>query len=144
MERVHSLTRASGMQMQWLCGPELLHRAEQAAALIALSSRVRVNVWRVSNWSEMAAQGIAMEQLWLQGRRARVQSHFETLLQTTRGPILAVCSDTRAVAEMLRAFVPPNRRYLSLCGDSDVSVIVRAALRLEHETLCEFVALSPT
>lgn len=141
MELLQRATIASGRRMQWVCGAEVLGEARAAAAALARSHGLCVDLWCIDDWAGLARDGIACERRWLQGRCGEVGSRFERLMAPTRGPILAVTRGPRELPEMLRAFAPAGRRYLSLSG-SDVDALSATALRLDRETDIEWAKLS--
>lgn len=132
---------ASGRRMQWVCGAEVVDEALAVAAELARSYGIGVDLWRIADWAGMAQEGIACEQRWLRGDGVDVGSRFERLMAPTQGPILAITRGPREGPEMLRAFVPAGRRYLSLCGP-DVDALRATALRLDVETDIEWAKLS--
>ncbi len=99
MELLQRATIASGRRMQWVCGPEVLGEARAAAAALARSHGLCVDLWRIDDWARLARDGIACERRWLQGRCGEVGSRFERLMAPTRGPILAV---TRGLSQFER------------------------------------------
>lgn len=125
--------RASGRRMQWVCGAEVVDEALAAAAVLARSHGIGVDLWRITDWAAMAQDGVECERRWRQGECPHVHSRFEQLMAPTHGPILAITRGPRALAEMLRAFAPEGRRYLSLSGQ-DVDALHATALRLDGET----------
>lgn len=132
---------ASGRRMQWVCDAGVVEEARAIAAVLARSHGIGVDVWCIEDWTAMAQEGIACEQRWRQGEADAVGSCFERLLAPTPGPILAVTRGPREAPEMLRAFVPAGRRYLSLSG-SAVDTLHATALRLDVETDIEWAKLS--
>ena len=132
---------AAGRRMQWVCGVEVIDEAAAVAAELACSYGIGVDLWRIDDWAGMAQDGIACERRWREGDGAAVGSRFERLMTPTHGPILAITRGPRDGPEMLRAFVPTGRRYLSLCG-SDVDALRATALRLDVETDIEWAKLA--
>lgn len=141
MELLQRATTASGRHMQWICGAEVVGEALAVAALLARSHGIGIDLWRIDDWAGMAQDGIACERHWRQGERAQVGSRFERLMAPTQGPILAITRGPRDGPEMLRAFAPVGRRYLSLSGP-DVDALLATALRLDGETDIEWAKLS--
>lgn len=141
MELLRHAPASSGRRMQWVCGEEVVSEAVAVAAGLAQSHGIGVDLWRVDDWAALAQEGIACERRWRKGEGREVQSRFERLLAPTQGPILAVTRAPRELPEMVRAFVPAGRRFLSLSGD-DVAALREAALRLDGETDIEQSKLS--
>ncbi|MDM0086955.1 MULTISPECIES: hypothetical protein [unclassified Variovorax] len=139
------LQRATGpgRRMQWVCGAEVVELALAVAAVLARSHGIGADLWRIDDWAAMAQDGIDAEGRWRRGESARVLSRFDALLAPTQGAILAVTRAPRAVPELLRAFAPAGRRYLSLSGD-DVEALHPTALRLDAEIDIEWSNLSAT
>lgn len=133
--------RAPGRRMQWVCGAEVVETARHVADTLARSHGIGVDLWRIDDWTAMARQGMACERPWRQGERLRIDSRFEQLLEATPGPILAVTRGDRSLPEMLRAFAPAGRVYLSLSGD-DIDALGATALRLDALAQAEWVGLS--
>lgn len=141
MNLLQHATIASGRRMQWVCGAEVVDEALAVAAMLARSYGIGVDLWRIDDWAVMAQEGVACERRWRQGEGAEVGSRFERLMAPTQGPILAITRGPRDGPEMLRAFAPAGRRYLSLSG-SDVDALLATALRLDVETDIEWAKLS--
>ena len=141
MNLLQTSTIASGRRMQWVCGAEVVDEALAVAAELARSYGIGVDLWRIDDWAGMAQDGIACERRWREGDGAAVGSRFERVMAPTQGPILAITRGPRDQPEMLRAFVPAGRRYLSLSG-SAVDTLHATALRLDVETDIEWSKLS--
>jgi len=124
----------------------------EAASLLEREHGIAADVWSVTSYVELAREGLAQERLWRHGRRANVDSWFEQMLAPTTGPIIAATDYVRALPEMVRAFVPAGRRYVTLGTDGfgrsdsraalrahfevDARAIVQASLRATNELLC--------
>jgi pyruvate dehydrogenase E1 component len=105
----------------------------KAAALLEHEHGIAADVWSVTSYVELAREGLAQERLWRHGRRASVDSWFEQMLAPTAGPIVAATDYVRALPEMVRAFVPAGRRYVTLGTDGFGRSDSRAALRAHFE-----------
>jgi pyruvate dehydrogenase E1 component len=105
----------------------------QAAAQLEQHHGVAADVWSVTSYVELAREGVAQERLWRQGTRDRVDSWLERMLAPTAGPIVATTDYVRALPELVRAFVPPQRRYVTLGTDGFGRSDSRAALRAHFE-----------
>jgi pyruvate dehydrogenase E1 component len=102
---------------------EVIKAARQLAA-----EGVACEVFSVTSWSELARDGMACEAASV--RAEPVQAPFVTRqLGSGAGPVIAATDYVRAVAESIRAFVPPGRRYLTLGTDGFGRSDTRAALR---------------
>jgi pyruvate dehydrogenase E1 component len=105
----------------------------QAAALLERDHGVAADVWSVTSYVELAREGVAQERLWRHGTRAHVHSWLEQMLAPTAGPIVAATDYVRALPELVRAFLPPQRRYVTLGTDGFGRSDSRAALRAHFE-----------
>ncbi len=97
---------------------EVIKAAEQLA-----SDGVNVTVISVTSWSELARDGMRCEA----GQES--DTYITQLLAHTHGPIIAATDYVRLVAESIRAYVPINRRYVTLGTDGFGRSDTRAALR---------------
>ncbi len=89
----------------------------------------QVDVVSVTSWSELARDGVALEQRALAGETGLPPPWIHALLQGTRGPILAATDYVRAVPEAVRAYLPEGRRCLMLGTDGFGRSDTRQALR---------------
>ncbi|MDR3455059.1 MAG: pyruvate dehydrogenase (acetyl-transferring), homodimeric type [Rhodoferax sp.] len=108
----------------------ILTEVVKAAQLLAAQG-IAAEVFSVTSWSELARDGQACEQRALAGDPAPGQPFVTQQLQASQGPIVAATDYVRAVPESLRAFMPADRRYLTLGTDGFGRSDTRAALR-EH------------
>ncbi len=123
---------------------EVLKAAPRLAAM-----GIRVSVYSVTSWSELARDGIACEQALIAGDPA-VQPAAATRatdpvpflyqqLQGSRGPVIAATDYVRALPESVRAFIPQSRRYLTLgtdgFGRSDTRAALRAFFGVDADTI---------
>ena len=77
----------------------------------------------VTSWSELARDGMRCE------AGDAHDAYITSLLTATNGPIIAATDYVRLVAESVRAYVPSNRRYVTLGTDGFGRSDTRAALR---------------
>jgi pyruvate dehydrogenase E1 component len=136
-------------RVQLLGSGAIMGEVLKAAAQLEAEHGIAADVWSVTSYIELAREGIAQERAWRQGTRTTVGSWFEQQLGPTAGPIIAATDYVRALPEMVRAFVPAGRRYLTLGTDGfgrsdsraalrayfevDAAAIVQASLRAEQE-----------
>ncbi|EHP41142.1 2-oxoacid dehydrogenase subunit E1 [Cupriavidus basilensis OR16] len=73
------------------------------------------------------------ERLWRHGDIAAIDSWFGRQLEAGGGPIVAATDYVRALPELVRAFIPPGRRYVTLGTDGFGRSDSRAALRRYFE-----------
>ncbi|MDA8521384.1 alpha-ketoglutarate dehydrogenase [Acidovorax sp. NCPPB 4044] len=119
---------------------EVVRAAQQLAA-----EGIDATVVSVTSWSELARDGVACEQRWLQagegGRQAEAATPWlAQVLAGTAGPVVAATDYVRAVPESVRAFVPAGRRYLTLGTDGFGRSDTRAALRRYFDVDADSVA----
>mgnify|MGYP001581192643 FL=1 len=78
-----------------------------------------VEVFSVTSWSELARDGAAHPQ----------HAFIASQLAHSQGPIIAATDYVRAVPESVRAYLPPERAYVTLGTDGFGRSDTRAALR---------------
>ena len=115
---------------------EVIHAAQQLAA-----KGINATVYSVTSWSELARDGAACQQRQLadfdpqpvEGReQAQPEQSLPFITQQLRdslGPVIAATDYVRAVPESIRAFLPPERSYMTLGTDGFGRSDTRAALR---------------
>jgi pyruvate dehydrogenase E1 component len=120
-------------RVQLLGSGAIMGEVLKAAAILERDHGVAADVWSVTSFIELARDGVANERRWRQGQQDSVGSWIETLLAPTAGPIIAATDYVRSLPEMVRAFLPPGRRYLTLGTDGFGRSDSRAALRSHFE-----------
>ena len=111
----------------------------EAADALEFSHGVAAEVWSVTSFSELARAGARAESAWRRGATDSVRSHVGEQLAPTRGPIIVATDYVRAVAEQIRAFLPPGRRFVTLGTDGFGRSDTRAALRRFFEVDAEAI-----
>ena len=86
------------------------------------------DVLSVTSWSELARDGQRREMETLHGKESG-QAFTTKQLSKTEGPVIAATDYVRLVPESIRAYVPPNRRYITLGTDGFGRSDTRAELR---------------
>ena len=114
-------------QVTLLGSGAILTEVIKAAQLLA-NQGIVVDVFSVTSWSELARDGQACEAAALNGKESSVP-FVARQLASGAGPIVAATDYVRAVAESVRAFLPPGRSYLTLGTDGFGRSDTRAALR---------------
>ena len=120
----------------------ILCEVVKAAALLA-EQGVAAEVFSITSWSELARDGLRAEQAAMAGDLTST-AYVKTLLSEHQVPVIAATDYVRAVPESIRAYLPQNRRYITLGTDGfgrsdtrqelrsffqvDAASIVRAAL----------------
>jgi len=105
----------------------ILTEVIKAAQLLA-ERGIHATVYSVTSWSELARDGAASQRDALQGSTA-AEPFIAQQLNHSTGPIIAATDYVRAVPESIRAFLPPNRAYMTLGTDGFGRSDTRAALR---------------
>jgi pyruvate dehydrogenase E1 component len=105
----------------------ILREVMQAADLLAKEG-IASQVFSVTSWSELARNGQACEQAALADGKT-LTPFVTTQLINTKGPVIAATDYVRAVAESVRAYLPPSRRYMTLGTDGFGRSDTRAELR---------------
>ena len=103
---------------------EVIKAAHQLA-----SQGFEVTVYSVTSWSELARNGLAWEQAEMAGEKTSTPPFITTQLSHSKGPVIAASDYVRAVPETIRAFMPEQRRYVTLGTDGFGRSDTRAALR---------------
>jgi pyruvate dehydrogenase E1 component len=105
----------------------ILREVMQAADLLAKEG-IASQVFSVTSWSELARNGQACEQAALADGKT-LTPFVTTQLSNTKGPVIAATDYVRAVAESVRAYLPPSRRFMTLGTDGFGRSDTRAELR---------------
>jgi len=124
---------AGPRRVQLLGSGAIMGEVLKAAQRLQAEHGLGADVWSVTSYVELAREGQAQEKAWRHGERARVDSHLEQVLANTTGPVIAATDYVRALPEMVRAFVPTGRRYVTLGTDGFGRSDSRAALRAHFE-----------
>ena len=115
-------------QVQLLGSGTILREMLAASEILEKDHGVSANVWSVTSWSELGRDAVEAERVnLLDGRHAT--SHVEQCLAPTQGPIVAASDYVRAVAGLVRAGVPQDRRFIALGTDGFGRSDTRQALR---------------
>jgi pyruvate dehydrogenase E1 component len=115
----------------------ILGEVIKAAALLA-EQGIAAEVFSVTSWSELARDGLRCEQEAIDGL-GNTTPFVQQQLQTGSGPVIAATDYVRAVPESIRAFMPSNRRYLTLgtdgFGRSDTRQELRSFFRVDAASI---------
>jgi len=115
------------MEITLMGSGAILTEVVKAAQQLA-EQGIAATVYSVTSWSELARDGAACQQQALRGESAS-EAFIMQQLQDSQGPIIAATDYVRAVPESIRAFLPPDRSYLTLGTDGFGRSDTRAALR---------------
>ena len=94
------------------------------AARLLVADAVQVTVVSVTSWSELARDAARCDEA-----KTPEAAHISALLATTHGPIIAATDYVRLLPESIRAWVPADRRYVTLGTDGFGRSDTRVALR---------------
>jgi pyruvate dehydrogenase E1 component len=103
---------------------EVIKAAQQLAA-----QGITAYVYSVTSWSELARDGLACQEARLAGSATTGVPFIYSQLSTSKGPIIAATDYVHALPESVRAYLPADRRYLTLGTDGFGRSDTRAALR---------------
>ena len=111
-----------------LLGSGAILREVMLAADVLAKEGIASQVFSVTSWSELARNGQACEQAAMNDGQ-NLTPFVTAQLSNTHGPVIAATDYVRAVAESVRAYLPPNRRYIALGTDGFGRSDTRAELR---------------
>ena len=120
---------------------EVIHAAEKL-----VEQGIRVSVYSVTSWSEIARNGQACETALLNGSTQSEIPFIYQQLEKSKGPIIAATDYVRALPESVRAYIPSNRRYMTLgtdgFGRSDTRAALRAFFGVNADTIVKAAQLA--
>jgi pyruvate dehydrogenase E1 component len=93
----------------------ILCEVVKAAALLA-ELGIAAEVFSITSWSELARDGLRAEQAAMAGDLTPT-AYVKTLFSEHQVPVIAATDYVRAVPESVRAYLPQNRRYITLGTD---------------------------
>ncbi|MEY3135503.1 MAG: putative pyruvate dehydrogenase [Pseudomonadota bacterium] len=93
----------------------ILCEVVKAAALLA-ELGIAAEVFSITSWSELARDGLRAEQAAMAGDLTPT-AYVKTLFSEHQVPVIAATDYVRAVPESIRAYLPQNRRYITLGTD---------------------------
>jgi pyruvate dehydrogenase E1 component len=106
----------------------ILTEVIKAAQQLALQG-ITAFVYSVTSWSELARDGLACQDALLADAKAKAVPFIYSQLAASLGPIVAATDYVHALPESVRAYLPADRRYLTLGTDGFGRSDTRAALR---------------
>ncbi|MEK6592006.1 MAG: alpha-ketoglutarate dehydrogenase [Pseudomonadota bacterium] len=114
--------------VQLLGSGTILREVIVAAEMLERDWNIAASVWSVTSFTELRRDGMAAEHHnRYQPDAAPRQSYLTQCLASTRGPIIAASDYVRAVADLIRPYVP--RPYVALGTDGFGRSDTRAQLR---------------
>src|SRR5437763_10049887 len=127
-----------GSQVQLLGSGPILREVIAAADLLQTDWKIAAGVWSVTSFTELRRDGMHAERERRFGRKAA--SWVEQCLAPTKGPVVAASDYVRAVADLIRPYVP--RSYTALGTDGFGRSDTRAALRSFFEVDAKHIAVA--
>ena len=138
---LYRLQARNGAAVQLMGSGTILREAIAAGDLLEKDWGVAADVWSVTSFSELARDGMEVERAnRLDPLGEKNSSWVGQHLLGTKGPVIAASDYVRAVADLIRAYVP--RRYVSLGTDGFGRSDTRAALRDFFEVSREHIAVA--
>jgi pyruvate dehydrogenase E1 component len=127
----------SGERHVTLLGSGAIQTEVVKAAGLLVAQGFAVTVVSVTSWSELARDGMVCEE------EPGARPWIAQVLDGTHGPIIAATDYVRAVPESIRAYLPAERRYLTLgtdgFGRSDTRASLRRFFRVDAESIVKTV-----
>jgi len=119
---MYLLRAAEGAKAQILASGTILRQALLAADQL-LRDGIPVNVWSVTSWTELRWDGMR------KGQESREEPWITASLAATHGPIFAATDYVSALPDLVRAWIPAGRKFVTLGTDGFGMSDTRAALR---------------
>ncbi len=115
----------------------ILGEVIKAATLLA-EQGIAAEVFSVTSWSELARDGVRCEQEAIDGL-SNTTPFIQQQLQSGSGPVIAATDYVRDVPESIRAYLPKDRRYITLgtdgFGRSDTRQELRSFFRVDAASI---------
>ena len=111
----------------------IMGEVEKAATALEREHGIAADVWSVTSYVELAREGLESERQWRHGAAPADNSWLCRQLSASSGPIVAATDYVRALPELVRAYLPQGRRYVTLGTDGFGRSDSRAALRRHFE-----------
>src|SRR5258706_75863 len=127
-----------GAQLQLLGSGPILREVIAAAELLEKDWKISSSVWSVTSFTELRRDGMQAERARRFGGKAT--SWVEQCLGATNGPVIAASDYVRAVADLIRPYVPG--KYVALGTDGFGRSDTRAALRAFFEVDAKHVCIA--
>ena len=124
---MYLLQERKNARAQLLGSGTILREALAAAELLEKDWDIAANVWSVTSFTELRRTAMSVERHNRLHPKAKEKTYLARCLEKTSGPIVAASDYVRAVADLVRGWVP--RRYVTLGTDGFGRSDTRAALR---------------
>ena len=138
LKGLYLLRRHEAAKVQLLGSGPILRDVLAAAELLEKEWKIPANVWSVTSFTELRRDGMKVERSRRFGGKAT--SWVEQCLRGTEGPVVAASDYVRAVADLIRPYVP--RPYVALGTDGFGRSDTRAALRRFFEVDARHLAVA--
>jgi pyruvate dehydrogenase E1 component len=125
-------------RVQLLGSGTILREVLAAAELLEQDYDIAADVWSVTSFTELRRDGIACERWNQEHPQVPRTSWVAQCLSDVRGPVVAASDYVRAVADLIRNWVPG--KYLTLGTDGFGRSDTRAALRRYFEVDAQSIA----
>ncbi len=136
---MYQLRKGNGAapRVQLLGSGTILRESLAAADVLEAEHGVAADVWSVTSWTELRWDGMEAERSTLRGDAKA--SWAEACLGATEGPIVAATDYVRAVADLIRPYLPSGRKYTALgtdgFGRSDTRKALRAFFEVDRDSI---------
>jgi pyruvate dehydrogenase E1 component len=127
MYRFRESQAKSKLRVQLLGSGAILREVIAAAELLENDWKIAADVWSVTSFTELRRDGLETDREHAVDSTAKRQSWVESCLGPSSGPVVAASDYVRAVADLIRTWVP--RRYVTLGTDGFGRSDTRAQLR---------------
>ena len=138
LKGMYLLRERQDAEVQLLGSGPILREVIAAAQLLEQDWGIAANVWSVTSFTELRRDGMEAERAARFG--ARALSWVERCLGGAKGPVIAASDYVRAVADLIRPYVPA--RYVALGTDGFGRSDTRAALRDFFEVDAKHIAVA--
>jgi pyruvate dehydrogenase E1 component len=125
LKGLYAFKKRDSAKVQLMGSGPILREVISAADLLEKDWDVPANVWSVTSFTELRRDGMEAERTQRFGGSAK--SWVETCLEGQAGPVIAASDYVRAVADLIRPYVPG--KYVALGTDGFGRSDTRAALR---------------
>src|SRR5258706_486369 len=125
-----------GAQLPPLRSRPIPREGISAAAPLEKDWKISSSVWSVTSFTELRRDGMQAERARRFGGKAT--SWVEQCLGATKGPVIAASDYVRAVADLIRPYVPANSVALGTdgFGRSDTRAALRAFFEVDAKHIC--------
>jgi pyruvate dehydrogenase E1 component len=138
LKGMYLFRKSAGAKVRLLGSGPILREVIAAAELLEKDWGIHADVWSVTSFTELRRDGMDAERSRRFGGNA--QAWVERCLAGTQGPVVAASDYVRAVADLIRPYVPG--RYVALGTDGFGRSDTRAELRRFFEVDARSIALA--